>query len=152
MAEVLPQDWEFWTPHQAPHPDVWHHQEENPQHLVLRASNTWGKNLHRIGENGDYTLGKCRKSFTCTGAQGKILSMGQTNLLILQGLLRKQGAAGAHCGNKETSGRNTREYSLASADRPSTDFLGPEPPPDTSWHGPANRRVKIQLHPQMGRH
>ena len=50
---------------------VWHWEEENPEHLALKASGSWSQELHRTGGNRDSTLGGCTQSLMHTMTQDK---------------------------------------------------------------------------------
>ena len=43
------------------------------------------------------------------------MRLNQTYLLVLEDLLQRQGAAVAHCGDKDTGSRSSGKYSLALA-------------------------------------
>ena len=118
IADVLPEEWEFWAPHQAPQsrcpasgggaPRA--SGFEGQQGLSARAPQDWG--------NRDSILEGCTQSLMHTGTQGKKqwlhISLGQTYPLVLERLPRKWGAAVAHfCGEKDTGGRANTEYSSA---------------------------------------
>ena len=53
----------------------------------------------------------------CPRTQGKAVtsegSLVQTYMLVFEGLLGSQGVAEAHCGNKDSGGKDSGEYSLA---------------------------------------
>ena len=95
IADVLPQGWKFWAPHQAPYPGVWHREEKPPEHLALKASGVWLQEFHRTGGKRNSTLGGHTQGLVHTSAQGKKQwphrSLGQTYLLVLKSLLGRQG-------------------------------------------------------------
>ena len=65
------------------------------EHLLLKKS--------RTGENREFPRGRHTQGVMCTGTQSKAMihrSLDQTYLWVLEGLLRKQGSALAHCGTR----------------------------------------------------
>ena len=56
VAQVLPQEREFWAPHQALQPEGLALGGGAPEHLTLKACRAWVQELHRTGGNRDSTL------------------------------------------------------------------------------------------------
>ena len=113
---------------------VWHWEEDCPEHLALKASGAWVQELHRTRGNRDSIHWRAH-TISCVHQdpgrkQWLHRSLGQTNLLVSQGLLGRQGAAVAHCGDKDTGGRGTGEYSLAWALLEAA-ILAPRPGPNS---------------------
>ena len=51
-------------------------EKEPPEHLALNASGACVQELHRTGGNRDPILERHTQTFTCTGSQGKAVSIG----------------------------------------------------------------------------
>ena len=86
---------------------VWHWEEKPPEQLAWEAIRAWVQKLHRTREKRDSTLGRCAQGLTYTGAGKKQWlhrSLGQTYLLVLEGLLGSLEAAVAHPGDVDTGG------------------------------------------------
>ena len=72
---------------------VWHWEKEPPEHLGLKSSRAWMQidtPLLESTDNVSSALGSRAKQYF----QG---SLGQTYLWVLEGLMRRQGLAVAHC-------------------------------------------------------
>ena len=148
-------------PHvRLPNLGVWHRDEESLEHLVLKASGAWVQELNGTGGNRDSTLGGRTQGFTHTVTREKQWlhrTLGQTYLQIVEGLLRKQGLAVAHCVGKDTGGGGPREYSLMWAllevttlasrpgptQHPAASSAGtPQPKQRTGWeHSPIHQQT-----------
>ena len=116
-TEVHPLEWRFWAPRQASNLGIRQHEEEFLEDQILRASGIWLQDFDRTGTNRDSTLGghtqssvRIRTQGTEQWPQGRL---NQTNLLVLEGLLQRQGVAVAHRGDKDTGSRSSGKYSLA---------------------------------------
>ena len=79
-TEVLPQEWKFWAPDQAPQPGG------------LAMGRGVPQEFHRTERKKGSTLGGCTQSLMHTSTQQKkqwpCKSLGHTNQLVLLGLLR----------------------------------------------------------------
>ena len=69
-TEVLPQEWEFWAPRQAPHSKGLASRGDT-EHLSLKASRAWSQELHRTGGNRDSTSGGHTQGTVHTRTQRK---------------------------------------------------------------------------------
>ena len=116
-TEVHPLEWRFWAPRQLPNLGVWQWEEEFPENRTLKPSGIWLQDFDRTGRNRDSTLRGHTQSSVHMRTQGKEQwpqgRMSQTYLLLLEGLLRRQGVAVAHHGDENTSGRGSGGCSLA---------------------------------------
>ena len=115
ITEVLLREWGLWAPCQIPQCGCLALGEELPEHLSLKASGTWSQKLHswsvwihswRVHSRSCEHSGKGGKQWLHRG-------LGQTYLLVLEGLLERSGAPVAHCKDKDTGGRGTGENALA---------------------------------------
>ena len=92
-------------------------EKEPPENQTLKASGFWLQEFHRTGGNKHSTLKGCTQGLVHTRTQGKKQwphkSLGQTYLLVLEGLLWRWGAAVAYCRDKDTGSSSSGEYSLA---------------------------------------
>ena len=90
--------------------------EEFLENQTLKASGIWLQDFDRTGGNRDSTLGGHTQSSVRTGTQGKEQwphrRLNQTYLLVLEGLLQRQGVAVAHREDKDTGSRSSGKYSL----------------------------------------
>ena len=57
ITEVLSQELEFWAPIRLPRLGVWHQVEEPSEHLALKVSGAWSRELYRTRGNRKATLG-----------------------------------------------------------------------------------------------
>ena len=67
ITEVLPQEWKSGATHiRFPSLGLWHWEKEPSEHLTLKASGTWSRELHRTGENRDSALRGCTQGLVNT--------------------------------------------------------------------------------------
>ena len=96
---IISQRFSHRTEHSEPHirlPSlrVWRQEEEPQEHSALKANRSWLQELHRTRENRNATLGGHTEShvhWVPGKKQWLHRSLGQTYLLVLEGLLRRQG-------------------------------------------------------------
>ena len=105
-------------PHvRLPNLEVRQWEEKFPENQTLKVSRIWMQDSDRTGGNRDSTLGGHTQSSVHIGTQGKEQwpqgRLNQTYLLVLEGLLHRQGVAVSHCEDKDTGSRSSGEYSLA---------------------------------------
>ena len=116
-TEVHPLEWRIWAQHQASQTGGQQWEEEFLKKQTLKASGIWLQDFDRTGVNKDSTLGGHTQSSVRIGTQGKKQRphrrLNQTYLLVLEGLLQRQGAAVAHWEVKNTGNRSSGKYSLA---------------------------------------
>ena len=116
-TEVHPLEWRFWAPRQVPNLGGWQREEEFLENQTLKPSGNWLQGFDRTGGNWDSTLGGHTQSSVRIGTQRKEQwpqgRLNQTYLLVLGGLLQRQGVAVAHRGDKDTGSRSSGKYSLA---------------------------------------
>ena len=74
IAEVLPQEWEFWDPEQDPQPEGLALGRGTPRAFDFEGQWAWVQELHRTGGNRDSTLGGHTQGSMCTGAQDKAVT------------------------------------------------------------------------------
>ena len=55
---------------------IWHWEKEPPEHLALKTSGACVQEIYGTGGNRDPILKRCTQTFTCTGSQGKAVSIG----------------------------------------------------------------------------
>ena len=95
---------------------VWQWEEETSVNLAYKASRFWSQDFHRTGGNRNSTIGGHTQGIMCTRTQGKKQwphkRLGQTYLLVLEGLLQRQGASVANCKDEDTDSSSSDEYSL----------------------------------------
>ena len=129
---IIPQKFSHRSESSEPHVrlpslGVWQQEEELPETLALKASRVWLQEFHRTGGNRNSTRGRAHTRSHVHQDPGKKQRphnrLGQTYLLVLEGLLQRREAAVAHCGDKDTG-----EYSLAWALLEATVF-SPRPRP-----------------------
>ena len=86
---------------------VWHWEGEPPVPLALKARRAWLKELSpwRVHTSSCVHRDPGEKQWLHR-------SLGQTDLLVFEGPLGRQGLVAAHCGDNNTGGGGTREYSL----------------------------------------
>ena len=74
------------------------------------------QDFDRTRGNKDFTLGGHTQSSECIRTQGKERwphrRLNQTYLLILKGLLQRQGLAVSYCEDMDTGSRSSGKYSL----------------------------------------
>ena len=115
-TEVLPQEWKFWAPHQAPQPGGLamgggaprESGFEGQQDVITGSPQDWGKQkLHswRVHTRSGVHQDPRKKQWLHK-------SQGQTYLLVLEGLLQRWGVAMAQSGDKSTGSSSSGEYSL----------------------------------------
>ena len=118
----MPQKSTRWSEGSEPHirlPNlgVQQREEELPENQTLKASGIWLQDFNKTGGNRDSTLGGHTQRSVRIGTQGKeqwpYRRLNQTCLLVLEGLLQRQGEAVAHHEDKETVSRSSGKYSLA---------------------------------------
>ena len=114
ITEVHPLEWRFWAPRQ--NLGVWQWEEEFLDNQTLKSSGIWWQDFDRTGENRDSTLGGHTQSSVHIRTQGKEQwphrRLNQTYLLLLEGLLQRQGVAVAHHGDKNTGSNSSGKYCL----------------------------------------
>ena len=124
---VHPLEWRFWGPRQASQPGVWQREEECPGNQTLKGSGIWFQDFDRTGGNRDSTFGGHTQSSVHIRTQGKEQwphrRLNLTYLLVLEGLLQRQGSAVAQGRDKDTGSRSSGKCSLVwalleSCDRP----------------------------------
>ena len=75
------------------------------------------QDFDRTEGNRDSTIGGHTQGSVCIGTQWREQRphgrLNQTYLLVLEGLLQRQGAAVAHRGDKDIGSRSSEKYSLA---------------------------------------
>ena len=95
IAKVLPEEWEFWAPRQAPQAGSLASGEE-PQTIWL-----WkpaGRD-HRTGGNRNTTLGGCTQGLVCTRNQGdKAVASQEPGPDLPAGSVVSPGEVGGSCG------------------------------------------------------
>ena len=115
IADIPPQEREFWAPHQTPKTGVPASGGGTTEHLTLKASRAWLQELHGMGEREiplfEGTYKACAHQ---DPAQKQWLhgSQVQTYVMVLEGLLEGWGVAVVDSGFKDTGGRAICEYSL----------------------------------------
>ena len=141
---------------------VWQREEEPPENLALKGHGVWLQEFHSTGGNRSSTLGGHtqgpRHTRTHRKKQWHHTTLGQTYLLVLEGLLLRWGAAVAHGGNKDTGRDNSREYSLAwalleaaiSSPRPNLTQQPVSPSAGTPQAKQWRRRKHSHTHQQTG--
>ena len=96
---------------------VWQREEEFLENQNLKASGIWLQDFDWTGGNGDSTIREHTQSSVYIGTQGKEQwphrRLKQIYLLVLEGLLQRQGVTMAHCEDKDTGSRSSGKYSLA---------------------------------------
>ena len=111
-----PTGWRLWAPPQASQPGVRQWEGELLEYQTLRASGIWLQDFDRTGGKRDSTLGGHTQSSVHIRTQGKEQwphrRLNQTYLLVLEGLLQRQGLAVSHGEDKDTGSRNSGKYSL----------------------------------------
>ena len=75
---------------------IWQLEEESPENLALKSSRVWSQEFYRTGGNRNLPLGGLIHRVLCTpGPRGKSSDfnkrLGQPYLLVLEGLLQRQG-------------------------------------------------------------
>ena len=126
--------WLWWVFNAAKGFPTWgvqQREEEFLENQTLKATGIWLQDLDRTGGKRDSTLGGHTQSSVRIGIQGKEQwpqgRLNQTYLLVLGGLLQRQGVAVAHHGDKDTGSRSSGKYSLAWALPDSSISLTKEP-------------------------
>ena len=121
-TEVRPLEWRFSAPHQAS--QAGGPARGNSQRIRLwRLAGFDCRTLTGLGETETPLLEGTDKVVCTSGPRGKEQwphrRLNQTYLLVLEGLLQRQGLVVAHHGDKDTDSRSSRKYSLAWALRES---------------------------------
>ena len=115
-TEVHPLQGRFWALHQASQPAGPATGGGFLENQTLKASGIWLQDFDRAEGNRDSTLGGHAQSSVRIGTQGKEQwtqgRLNQTYLLVLEGLLQRQGEAVAHHGDMDTGSRSSGKYSL----------------------------------------
>ena len=151
-TEVHPLEWRFWATCQASQPGVRQREEEFIENQILKASGIWLEDFGRTGGNKDSTLGGHTQSSVHIGTQGKEQwphrRLNQTYLLVLEGLLQRQGVAVAHREDKDTGSRSSEKYSLVWALPESAISTTKEPGRLQCWvtSGQTTNREGMQCH------
>ena len=164
IAKALPQEWEFWTWHQAPQSWSPVTERRSPRRIwCWRTAGQEGRSSEGLGETETLLLVSSTHGFMYTGSQvkqGIYENLGQIYMEDLEGLLRKQGVAMAHCG-QNIGGRGPRKKSLVWAPleatmwRNLTHLSRLRSPGQTTnqvrtkAHPSANRLPKVLLHTQL---
>ena len=101
-----------------------HRSESSEPHIRLPSQRIWlwrsvgfdCRNSTGLGETETSVLESTHRVSCAPGPRGKNQwphkRLGQTYLLVLEGLLRRRGAAVAHCGDKDMGGGSSEKYSL----------------------------------------
>ena len=88
-----------------PHLDVWQGEDKPLENLALKSFGIWSPEFPRTGRNRNSILGWSRVGLLCTRTQGKQQwhhkRLGQTYLVVLEDLLKKQGG---NCGSLQRQG------------------------------------------------
>ena len=131
-TEVLPQEWKFWAPHLAPQPGGLATGGGSPRESGFECQQGLIIEIPQDGETETLLLEGTHRASSTLGPRGKKWwlhkRLGQTYLLVLEGLLRRWGAAVAHCSDKDAGGSSFGEYSLTWALLEATIF-SPRPGP-----------------------
>ena len=98
ITEVLPQELEFWVPHEAPQPEGL--ELGVGDFRAFGFEGQWGLSvgLHRTGGNRDSTLRRCTQGFMCTGTEGKAVSPQKPGPDLRADLRGTPGEVGVGCG------------------------------------------------------
>ena len=92
-------------------------EEEFPENQTLKAIRIWLQGFNRTGETQTPLLEGTHKVVCASGPRGKEQGphrrLNHTYLLVLEGLLQRQGVAVAHHGDKDTGSRSSGKHSLA---------------------------------------
>ena len=115
IADLPPQEREFWAPHQTPKTGVLTSGGWTTEHLTLKASRAWLQELHRNGERETPLFEGTHKACAHQDSQQKQWlhrSQVQTYAMVLEGLLEGWGVAMVDSGFKDADGRAICEYSL----------------------------------------
>ena len=98
--EVHPLEWRFWAPHQASQPGDLAMGGSIPENQTLKTNRIWLQDFYRTRGNRDSTLGGHTQCSMHIRIQGKEQwphrRLNQTYLLVLEGLLQRQGGV---CGS-----------------------------------------------------
>ena len=104
-----------------------------------------------LGETETLLLEGTHKEVCTSAPRGKEQwphrRLNQTYLLVLEGLLQRQGVAGVHSGDKDTGSRSSRKYSLAWALPESTISPTKEPGRLQCWVASAKKPTGRELCP-----
>ena len=115
-TEVHPVDWRFWTPHQASQPEGQHGRRNSQRIRLWRWVVVDCRTSTGLGEAETVFLESTHKVVCASGPRGKEQwphkRPNQTYLLVLEGLLQRQGVAVAHRKDKDTGSRSSGKYSL----------------------------------------
>ena len=115
-TEIHPLEWRCWAQRQASQPGGLATGGEFLEKQTLKASRIWLHDFNRTGGKRECTLGGNTQSSVCIGTQGKEQwphrRLNQTYLLVLEGLMQKQGVTVAHHEDKDTGSRSFSKYSL----------------------------------------
>ena len=117
-TEVQPLEWRFWTPCQASQSGGSGNGRRTSQRIRLwRLAGFDCRTSTGLGETETPLLQGTHNVMCVSGLRGKEQwphrRLYQTNLLVLEGLLQRQGVAAAHSGDKDTGSRSSGKYSLA---------------------------------------
>ena len=134
-TEVHPPEWRFWAPHQASQPGDG---RRNSQRIRLwRLAGFDCRTSTGLGETETPLLEGTPKVVCVPGPKGKEQwphrKLNQTHLLVLEGLLQRQGMAVAHGRDRDTGSRSSGKYSLVWALPESAISPTTEPVASTAW-------------------
>ena len=100
IAEVLPQEWKFWVPHQAPQPEGLQMGGGAPRESSFEGQKDLIPGIPQTEGTRNCTLRGHTQGLVCTRTQGKKQwphkGLGQTYLLVLEGLSGRRGVVVAH--------------------------------------------------------
>ena len=155
---LIPQKSTHWSEGSEPHirfPNlgVQQQEEEFLENQTLKARGIWLQDFDKTGGNRDSTPGGHTQSSVHIRTQGKEQwhhrRLNQTYLLVLEGLLQRQGVAVSYCEDKDTGSRSSGKYSLGWALPESTISPAKEPGRLQCWvaSGQTTNREGTQPHP-----
>ena len=141
-------------PHiRLPNLDIWQWKEEFLESQTSKAGRIWLRDFNRTGESRDSTLGGHAQSSVCIRTQGRERwphgRLKWTYLLVLEGILQRQGVVVAHRRDKDTGSRSSGKYSLVWALPESAISPTKEPGRLQCWvtSGQATNKEGMQPHP-----